>query len=64
MAKGYRKRVLVTGGAGFLGLHLCERLLRDGCDVLGVDNFYIGTKNNIARLLGLESATANGRHEA
>ena len=51
MAKGYRKRVLVTGGAGFLGSHLCERLLMDGHDVLCVDNFYTGTKDNIASLL-------------
>jgi len=47
-----RKRVLVTGGAGFLGSHLCERLLADGADVLCVDNFYSGTKDNIAHLLG------------
>ena len=46
------KRVLVTGGAGFLGSHLCERLLDDGHDVLCVDNFYTGTKQNIAHLLG------------
>lgn len=46
-----RKRVLVTGGAGFLGSHLCERLLADGCDVLCVDNFYSGTKDNVAHLL-------------
>jgi UDP-glucuronate decarboxylase len=46
-----RKRVLVTGGAGFLGSHLCERLLSSGCDVLCVDNFYSGTKDNIAHLL-------------
>lgn len=51
MAEGYRKRILVTGGAGFLGSHLCERLLLDGHDVLCVDNFYTGTKDNIARLL-------------
>ncbi len=44
-------RVLVTGGAGFLGSHLCERLLADGCDVLCVDNFYTGTKANVAHLL-------------
>jgi len=45
------KRVLVTGGAGFLGSHLCERLLADGCDVLCVDNYYSGTKENVAHLL-------------
>lgn len=45
------KRILVTGGAGFLGSHLCERLLLDGNDVLCVDNFYTGTKANIAHLL-------------
>ncbi|HUD61083.1 MAG TPA: UDP-glucuronic acid decarboxylase family protein [Acetobacteraceae bacterium] len=47
-----RKRVLVTGGAGFLGSHLCERLLRDGNDVLCVDNYFTGRKDNIAHLLG------------
>ena len=47
-----RKRVLVTGGAGFLGSHLCERLLADGQDVLCVDNFFTGTKDNIAHLIG------------
>ncbi len=46
-----RKRVLVTGGAGFLGSFLCERLLNDGCDVLCVDNFYTGAKDNIAHLI-------------
>lgn len=46
-----RKRVLITGGAGFLGSHLSERLLNQGCDVLCVDNFYSGTKDNIAHLL-------------
>ena len=46
-----RKRVLVTGGAGFLGSHLCERLLADGHDVLCVDNFFTGHKENIAHLL-------------
>ncbi len=40
-----RKRVLVTGGAGFLGSHLCERLLKDGNDVLCVDNFFTGTRD-------------------
>ncbi|RKT14075.1 UDP-glucuronate decarboxylase [Paraburkholderia sp. RAU2J] len=46
-----RKRILVTGGAGFLGSHLCERLVTEGHDVLCVDNFYTGTKDNIAHLL-------------
>lgn len=44
-------RVLVTGGAGFLGSHLCERLLQDGHDVLCVDNFFTGRKRNIAHLM-------------
>ena len=48
-----RKRVMVTGGSGFLGSHLCERLLKDGCDVLCVDNFYSGTKDNVSHLIGL-----------
>jgi UDP-glucuronate decarboxylase len=47
-----RKRVLVTGGAGFLGSHLCERLLGAGADVLCVDNYFTGTKDNIVHLLG------------
>jgi UDP-glucuronate decarboxylase len=47
-----RKRALVTGGAGFLGSHLCERLLAAGHDVLCVDNFYTGSKDNIAHLIG------------
>ena len=47
-----RKRILVTGGAGFLGSHLCERLIAGGQDVLCVDNFFTGTKDNIAHLLG------------
>lgn len=42
-----RKRVLITGGAGFLGSHLCERLLADGCEVVCVDNFFTGTRDNI-----------------
>jgi UDP-glucuronate decarboxylase len=46
-----RKRVMVTGGAGFLGSHLCERLLNDGHDVLCIDNFYSGTKDNIEHLV-------------
>jgi UDP-glucuronate decarboxylase len=46
-----RKRVLVTGGAGFVGSHLCERLIDSGSDVICVDNFYTGDKANIAHLL-------------
>jgi UDP-glucuronate decarboxylase len=46
-----RKRALVTGGAGFLGSHLCERLIADGHDVLCVDNFFTGARANIAHLL-------------
>ena len=46
-----RKQILVTGGAGFLGSHLCERLLEEGQDVLCVDNFFTGTKDNIVQLL-------------
>ena len=45
------KRILVTGGAGFLGSHLCERLLKDGHDVLCVDNYFTGNKKNILHLL-------------
>ncbi|WP_244635568.1 UDP-glucuronic acid decarboxylase family protein [Chthonobacter albigriseus] len=44
-------RMIVTGGAGFIGSHLCERLLADGKEVLCVDNFYTGTRSNIAHLL-------------
>jgi UDP-glucuronate decarboxylase len=47
-----RKRVLITGGAGFLGSHLCEQLLAAGHDVLCADNFFTGTKDNIAHMLG------------
>ena len=46
------KRILVTGGAGFIGSHLCERLLNDGHGVICLDNFFTGTKENIAHLLG------------
>jgi UDP-glucuronate decarboxylase len=46
------KRILVTGGAGFLGSHLCERLLANGDDVLCVDNFFTGRKDNVAHLIG------------
>ena len=47
-----RKRIMVTGGAGFLGSHLCERLIEAGHDVLCVDNFFTGTKDNLAGVLG------------
>ena len=47
-----RKRILVTGGAGFLGSHLCERLLNEGNDVICLDNFFTGDKKNIEHLLG------------
>ena len=46
-----RKRILVTGGAGFLGSHLCERLVNEGHDVLCVDNYFTGRKDNVAALL-------------
>lgn len=45
------RRILVTGGAGFLGSHLCERLLADGAEVLCADNFFTGTRRNIQALL-------------
>lgn len=45
------KKILVTGGAGFLGSHLCERLLNEGNDVLCVDNFYTGSKDNVKHLI-------------
>ena len=47
-----RKRILVTGGAGFVGSHLCERLLGEGHDILCVDNFFTGAKGNVAHLMG------------
>ncbi|PIY59668.1 NAD-dependent dehydratase, partial [Candidatus Wolfebacteria bacterium CG_4_10_14_0_8_um_filter_37_11] len=45
------KRILVTGGAGFIGSHLCKRLLDEGNEVLCVDNFFTGNKNNISEFL-------------
>jgi UDP-glucuronate decarboxylase len=47
----HQKRILVTGGAGFLGSHLCDRLIREGHDVLCLDNFFTGTKRNILHLM-------------
>ncbi len=47
-----RKRILVTGGAGFLGSHLCERLVDDGHDVICLDNYFTGSKDNVAALVG------------
>ena len=46
------KRILITGGAGFLGSHLCDRLVAEGHDILCLDNFFTGTKRNISHLLG------------
>jgi UDP-glucuronate decarboxylase len=51
-ARNSQRRILVTGGAGFLGSHLCERLLSQGHDVLCVDNFFTGTPRNVEHLLG------------
>ena len=50
--KHYTERTLVTGGAGFIGSHLCARLIREGCDVICLDNLFTGAKANIAPLLG------------
>ena len=49
------RRVLVSGGAGFLGSHLCEQFLSRGCQVLCVDNFFTGTRRNIEHLLAHKS---------
>ncbi len=46
------KRILITGGAGFVGSHLCERLLKEGNDIISLDNFFTGSKDNIAHLMG------------
>lgn len=51
MGRFERKRVMVTRGGGFIGSHLCERLCKSGCDVLCVDNFFTGTRDNIRHLL-------------
>ena len=45
------KKILVTGGAGFLGSHLCERLLKDGNEVICLDNYFTGNKRNIVHLM-------------
>ena len=50
-------RILITGGAGFLGSHLCDRLLNEGHEILCLDNFFTGRKQNIAHLL------SNGKFE-
>ena len=47
-------RILITGAAGFLGSHLCDRLLADGHEVVGMDNFVTGSRGNIAHLMGNE----------
>ena len=47
----HRKRILITGGAGFLGSHLCERLLKEGNEIFCLDNFFTGTKDNIIHLM-------------
>jgi len=46
-----RKRILITGGAGFIGSHLCERLLNEGNDIICLDNFFTGTKDNVSHLM-------------
>ncbi|MGH2611577.1 MAG: UDP-glucuronic acid decarboxylase family protein [Rhabdochlamydiaceae bacterium] len=51
MAINNRKKILVTGGAGFLGSHLCDRLLQEGSEVICLDNFFTGSKDNIVHLL-------------
>ena len=55
MRDSSKKRILVTGGAGFLGSHLCERLISDHHDVICLDNCYTGSKENIYHLLGHSS---------
>ena len=50
-----KKRILVTGGAGFLGSHLCERLIEEGNEVICLDNYYTGSKNNIFNLMNNEN---------
>ena len=49
-----RKKVLITGAAGFLGSHLCDRFIKEGYHVVAMDNFITGDKKNIEHLFGLE----------
>jgi UDP-glucuronate decarboxylase len=53
--RNFNKRILVTGGAGFLGSHLCDKLIKDGDNVVCIDNFYTGSKKNIEHLLPLKN---------
>jgi UDP-glucuronate decarboxylase len=50
-----RLRILVTGGAGFLGSHLCERLVKQGHDVICLDNFFTGSKKNVEHLMDFKT---------
>ena len=59
---GAIKRILVTGGAGFLGSHLCERLVADGHDVICLDNFFTSQKTNVGHLLGGRISSWSPRH--
>lgn len=58
MRGGARRRILVTGGAGFLGSHLCERLIGAGHDVLCVDDFFTGTKVYVAPCLEIRTSSS------
>ena len=60
MSNHIQKRILVTGGAGFLGSHLCERLLKKGSNVICVDNFFTGHKSNIRHLINDENFELSG----
>ena len=54
-----QQRILVTGGSGFLGSHLCDRLLAQGAEVICLDNFFTGARRNIEHLLGRQSASSS-----
>ena len=56
-----QKRIMVTGGTGFLGSFLCERLLREGNDVLAVDNYYTGSRDNVLHLRDTALRRRHGR---